>query len=95
MKHSLRAKENPLLKSCVHEVLRFSTNIPLNLPHWTMEDFTFRGYFIPKDALVFTNLYSINNRDEETFTDCQTFKIDRFVDENGNFDGAILIIKPI
>jgi len=80
------AKEHPLLRSCVHEVLRFSTNIPLNLPHWTTSDFEHNGHFIPKDCLVFTNLYAVNSRDDKVFTNPQDFVIDRFIDENGDFD---------
>jgi len=36
----------------MHPRLRFASNIPLSLPHWTESDTTLGGYFVPKDCLV-------------------------------------------
>ncbi len=64
------------------EVYRYSTLMPLNLPHSTMEDTTLRGFFIPKGTTIFTNFYA-HHRNPEFFPEPEDFKPERFLTADG------------
>ena len=49
----------PYLEALIKEVMRCHPVIPLGLPHATIEDDLHDGYFIPKDSIVFTNIWCI------------------------------------
>ncbi|XP_078604849.1 cytochrome P450 2U1-like [Branchiostoma floridae x Branchiostoma japonicum] len=54
------------------EILRIRAILPLNLPHATNEDTTFRGYDIPAGTQVLPNLWSAN-MDPEYWSDPEKF----------------------
>jgi len=72
----------PYVESCILEVLRHSCIFPLALPHSTIRDTQLLGYEIPKDTLVFLNMWSLNH-DPEKFLDPHVFNPDRFLDNEG------------
>ena len=72
----------PLLQATVLEVLRKATVIPLALPHYTTEDSTVAGYYIPKDTTVLVNLWAVNH-DPKHFRHPDMFNPYRFLDEDG------------
>jgi cytochrome P450 len=45
----------PLLRATVKEILRWRQPTPLGVPHVTLEDDVYDGYFVPKDAIVHAN----------------------------------------
>ncbi len=51
----------PLTEAFILEVLRYSSVIPFTIPHSTTRDTILCEYFIPKDTVVFVNLYSANH----------------------------------
>ena len=58
---NLRDRGNlPLTEAFILEVLRYSTVLPFTIPHSTTRDTTLCEFFIPKDSVVFVNLYSTN-----------------------------------
>lgn len=72
----------PLLQATVLEVLRKATVIPLALPHYTTEDSTVAGYYIPKGTTVLVNLWAVNH-DPKHFRHPDMFNPYRFLDEDG------------
>lgn len=72
----------PLLQATVLELLRISSIAPLSVPRSTTAETTIRDFKIPKDTLVFVNLWSVH-RDPETWKDPDVFCPSRFLDSQG------------
>ncbi len=45
-------KMMPLMEAAILEILRYISHVPLNLPHFTLENTTVGGYTIPKNTQV-------------------------------------------
>ncbi|XP_035829009.1 cytochrome P450 1A5-like [Aplysia californica] len=73
----------PMTEATLLEVLRHSCIFPFALPHSTTKDTELDGYAIPKDTLVFVNLWSVS-RDAEFFQDPEKFDPSRFLDVSGS-----------
>ncbi|KAK3084214.1 hypothetical protein FSP39_010165 [Pinctada imbricata] len=74
-------------ESVLHEVLRFGNIAPLAVPHGLTEDLCYRGYIIPKDAMLFPNLDSIMN-DPALFENPEDFIPSRFLTDDGHLTGT-------
>ncbi|XP_063637279.1 cytochrome P450 2E1 isoform X3 [Pan troglodytes] len=77
-------QEMPYMDAVVHEVQRFITLVPSNLPHEATRDTIFRGYLIPKGTVVVPTLDSVLY-DNQEFPDPEKFKPEHFLNENGKF----------
>ncbi|KAG4075367.1 hypothetical protein HA402_003158 [Bradysia odoriphaga] len=82
---SIELKRLPYLKATVLETLRVGNVIPLPLPRLATQDIEIREYTIPKGSILFYNLYAMYN-DEKYWTDPETFRPERFLQENGDID---------
>nr|ARG41840.1 cytochrome P450 CYP304A1 [Bactrocera dorsalis] len=69
-------------EAAVREGLRIETLVPSDVPHKALVDTELMGYKIPKDTIVVPSLYAFH-ADERTWGDPQTFRPERFLDENG------------
>ena len=47
----------PYVRAIVKEVLRWHVVSPLGLPHVSLEDDVYEGYFIPAGTIVNTNMW--------------------------------------
>ncbi|XP_055328099.1 cytochrome P450 2U1-like isoform X2 [Paramacrobiotus metropolitanus] len=77
----------PYTQAVLHEVQRISSIGPMGVPHRAIEATELGGYFIPKDAWIFTNLWHVH-RDSNTWMDGNSFIPERFL----SADGASIII---
>uniref|UniRef100_A0AAQ4QXP3 Cytochrome P450, family 1, subfamily C, polypeptide 2 n=1 Tax=Gasterosteus aculeatus aculeatus TaxID=481459 RepID=A0AAQ4QXP3_GASAC len=70
------------LDAFIYETMRFTSFVPLTIPHATTSGVTIDGLHIPKDTVVFVNQWSVNH-DPLKWKDPHTFDPARFLDENG------------
>lgn len=67
----------PYLEKFVNEVQRVLPMNPLNIPHMSIEDDVYRGMFIPRGSVVFSNTTAMNN-DAATYARPEAFDPDRY-----------------
>ncbi|KAK3589275.1 hypothetical protein CHS0354_008338 [Potamilus streckersoni] len=72
----------PYTEAVILEALRYITPVPISAPHRAMEEVEFEGYTIPKDALIFMNIWTIHH-DPSIWGDPWIFRPERFLNENG------------
>lgn len=68
----------PYLDYIVQEVLRWCPVSPIGVPHRTLQDDEYKGYFIPAGSHVYANARAMTH-DEDIYEDPDTFNPDRFV----------------
>ncbi|XP_041928471.1 cytochrome P450 1B1-like [Alosa sapidissima] len=84
------------LDAFMYETMRYTSFVPLTIPHSTTTDVTFEGLHIPKDTVVFINQWSVNH-DPQKWKDPHVFNPSRFLDADGNLDrdltGSVMIFS--
>ncbi|KAJ3977109.1 cytochrome P450 [Lentinula raphanica] len=75
----------PYMQAVTLETLRWFSVVPTGVAHRVTEDNVFQGYFIPKGALVISNLWQMNH-DPEVYHDPLTFKPERFLGPKPELD---------
>ncbi|XP_013924935.1 PREDICTED: cytochrome P450 1A1-like [Thamnophis sirtalis] len=73
----------------INEVFRHSSFIPFTIPHCTTKDTVLNGYFIPQNTCIFINMYQVNH-DANLWIDPDTFKPQRFLNENGELNKSLI-----
>ncbi|EJF55653.1 cytochrome P450 [Dichomitus squalens LYAD-421 SS1] len=71
-------KSLPYVCALVKELLRWRVVVPLAVPHRTLEDDYYRGYFIPKGSMVLANIWAIA-RDPNVYPNPGVFFPERFL----------------
>ncbi|KAG8681163.1 hypothetical protein FRC11_001489, partial [Ceratobasidium sp. 423] len=69
----------PYVRCIIKEVLRWRSALPLAIPHACIQDDSYKGYRIPKGAIVIGNAWAMSN-DPEVYPDPDRFNPDRFLD---------------
>ncbi|CAE6394224.1 unnamed protein product [Rhizoctonia solani] len=69
----------PYISRVIKEVLRWRPVVPLGVPHACAEDDTYKGYSIPKGAVVMGNAWAMCNNPAVYFNP-ESFNPDRFID---------------
>lgn len=75
-------KNLPYTEATLREVLRYETLTPFSIFHKTLKVTNIRGFTIPKDTLVITNLGGMHN-DPDFWGDPEKFRPERFLNEDG------------
>ncbi|XP_052001435.1 cytochrome P450 1B1 [Xyrauchen texanus] len=83
---SIEDKSNlAYLDAFIYETMRYTSFVPVTIPHSTTSDVTIEGLHIPKDTVVFINQWSVNH-DPQKWQDPHLFNPSRFLDANGALD---------
>ncbi|KAI0668327.1 CyP450 monooxygenase [Trametes maxima] len=72
----------PYLEALIKEVHRWHVVAPIALPHATLEDDEYKGYHIPKGAVVMPLLWAYS-RDADVYPDPEVFKPERYLTPDG------------
>ncbi|KAF9238508.1 cytochrome P450 [Melanogaster broomeanus] len=72
----------PYIEGVYLESLRWHPVLPLGLPHMTSTSDIYEGMYIPKGAMVITNLWAMA-RDEKCFAESTAFKPERHLTSTG------------
>ncbi|GJE96513.1 cytochrome P450 [Phanerochaete sordida] len=75
----------PYVTAVVHEVLRWHSVLPLGLPHRTLADDEYNGYFIPAGSVIVANSWGMLH-DEALFPEPDVFKPGRFLRPDGSLN---------
>ncbi|EIW84448.1 cytochrome P450 [Coniophora puteana RWD-64-598 SS2] len=73
----------PYVEAVFRETLRWYPVVPLGVPHAASREDVYRGYHIPKGAVVVPNVWAMT-RDPDKYHSPADFKPERFLDEQGN-----------
>ncbi|XP_061462982.1 cytochrome P450 2C18-like [Rhineura floridana] len=74
----------PYTDAVIHEIQRFISLIPLNVPHAVVKDTPFRDYVIPKGTTIYPILSSVLHDDTE-FPNPKEFDPQHFLHKDGTF----------
>ncbi|KAJ7112782.1 cytochrome P450 [Mycena crocata] len=74
----------PFIAATVRETLRWKSVTPLGVPHRSIEDDWYNGYFIPKGTICIANAWAMNKDPEAYGSDVDEFKPQRYLDIHGN-----------
>lgn len=74
----------PYLNATITEISRLSNIGPTTIPHRATTDTEFMGFDIKKNYILLANLNSIH-MDKDHWGDPETFRPERFLDDNGRF----------
>ncbi|XP_070762714.1 cytochrome P450 2G1-like [Enoplosus armatus] len=77
-------KSLPFTGAVIHEVQRCLDIVPFSLPHYALQDISFRGYTIPKGTVIIPLLHSVL-KEEKQWATPWSFNPKHFLDQNGNF----------
>ncbi|KAF8553813.1 cytochrome P450 [Imleria badia] len=72
----------PYIDAIMREVLRWRPVLPLGTPHAATQSDIYEGYYIPKGAIVITNIWAMS-RDEVRYPDADKFMPERFLNAEG------------
>ncbi|XP_065675147.1 steroid 17-alpha-hydroxylase/17,20 lyase isoform X3 [Hydra vulgaris] len=84
-------KDKPMLhlmQAAIYETLRLSSVVPLGLVHKAMENSSICGKFVPKGALILTNLWSMHH-DESYWKNAMSFYPERWLEKSGEFNSKL------
>lgn len=72
------------VEALYREVHRWRPVVPTSMPHATVKDDVYKGYYIPKGTIVVPNIWAIS-RNEDKYPDPDSFNPERFL----NMDGTL------
>nr|XP_014344361.1 PREDICTED: cytochrome P450 1B1 isoform X2 [Latimeria chalumnae] len=75
----------PYIMAFFYESMRFSSFVPLTIPHCTTTNTSLMGYHIPQNTVVFINQWSVNH-DPQKWQNPEKFDPLRFLDETGSIN---------
>lgn len=75
----------PYVMAFIYEVMRFTSFVPLTIPHYTTTDTSISGYAVPKNTVVFVNQWS-SNHNTAVWSQPEKFDPQRFLRPSGDLN---------
>ncbi|KAF8634134.1 hypothetical protein AX15_001065 [Amanita polypyramis BW_CC] len=75
----------PYVEALLRETLRWRLVFPLGVPHSTVNDDVYKGFYIPKGTIVIPNVWAFT-QDESVYPDPESFKPERFFNSDGTLN---------
>lgn len=75
----------PYVMAFLYETMRFSSFVPVTIPHATTANAFILGYHIPKNTVIFVNQWSVNH-DPAKWPHPEDFNPARFLHKDGSFN---------
>ncbi|TFY60387.1 hypothetical protein EVJ58_g5185 [Rhodofomes roseus] len=71
----------PYLENIITEVYRWHPAVPIGVPHLASDDDVYRGYYIPKNSMIISNIWAMFH-DPEVYPEPEKFKPERWSNTN-------------
>ncbi|QRV89943.1 cytochrome P450 family protein [Ceratobasidium sp. AG-Ba] len=68
----------PYVGRLINELFRWRPTVPNGIPHVSSKDDIYKGYYIPRGAIVFWNVWAMS-RNSDVYHDPEMFEPDRFL----------------
>nr|QLC36612.1 cytochrome P450 1B1 [Kryptolebias hermaphroditus] len=75
----------PYVMAFIYEMMRFTSFVPLTIPHSTIKDTSIMGHSVPKNTVIFINQWSVNH-DPTYWSNPENFDPERFLDPQGSLN---------
>ncbi|KAH9627438.1 hypothetical protein KSS87_006129 [Heliosperma pusillum] len=83
----------PYIQAVVKETFRLHPPVPFLVPHKAENDVQLCGFFVPKDAQIWVNVWSIG-RDSNVWPNALSFLPERFLESEVDFKGRSFELLP-
>jgi len=70
----------PYVDAILKETLRIHPILPMSLPYKALEEYSYRGWIIPKDAIIMANVWAIT-QDPERYPSPKEFIPERYIEQ--------------
>ncbi|KAH9937816.1 cytochrome P450 [Epithele typhae] len=77
----------PYIQAITKECIRWRSVVPLSVPHRSLEDDEYKGYFIPKGSIIITNISAFSH-DPRIYPNPDPFSPERFL-KDGEIDPTV------
>jgi len=71
----------PYINAAIKEMYRWNPNAPMGAPRKLQDADVYRGYYIPKDTIIMTNVWLLS-RDQDSGIDPEVFAPERFLESH-------------
>lgn len=78
----------PYIEACLYETLRRASAFSLTIPHSTLCDTQVGGYDIPKETIVFPNMFALH-MNPKYWENPEMFDPHRFISNDGNLETKV------
>ncbi|KAF8895098.1 cytochrome P450 [Infundibulicybe gibba] len=75
----------PYVEAIYREIMRWRPVLPLGVMHTSTKDDVYKGYFIPKGSIIFSNIWAMSH-DEKKYQNPDKFQPERYFDSQGNLN---------
>jgi len=77
----------PYISALIKEIYRWHAPLPISIPKLLKEDDTYKGYLLPKGAIVMENIWAVFH-DPSVYPEPHIFNPERFL-KDGKLDGSV------